>query len=222
MNILVADDDELFIDFLLRALLRDKHTVDTATDGIEAIRKALLTEYDIILLDVLMPLADGITVCNELRSKNRHAPILFLSSVTDKMTRISGLNEGADDYLIKPFHYDELEARMRAITRRPKRIQPEKIIAGGGILTLDSSKKLISFEDQPLDLRPKEYAVLEYLIRNAGKVVAKDELLKNIWHISSNNASNRLEVCMHHIRNKTNLQKKLLKTVRGYGYTISH
>lgn len=220
MNILVADDDELFIDFLTRALQRDKHTIDVATDGIEAIKKARSASFDIILLDILMPLADGINVCTELRSNGCHTPIIFLSSVQDKDTRISGLNEGGDDYISKPFHYDELEARMRAITRRPQHIRSEKITACKGLLELDSTKKCIYFENHELDLRPKEYAVLEYLIRHAGKVVAKDELLQNIWHISATNASNRLEVCAHHIRTKINTRKIVLKTIRGYGYTV--
>lgn len=220
MNILIADDDELLIEFLSRALERDKHTVDTASDGIEAIKKALQTTYDIILLDILMPLADGISVCNELRTKNCHTPIIFISSVQDKDTRITGLNDGGDDYITKPFHYDELEARMRAVTRRPQKIRSEKITASNGLLELDSTKKLIQFDNKQLNLRPKEYAVLEYLIRNSGKVVPKDELLQNIWHISITNASNRLEVCAHHIRAKINTKKSVLKTVRGYGYTI--
>lgn len=220
MNILVADDDILFLDFLTRALIKDKHSVDVAVDGIEALKKAQDSPYDILLLDILMPLADGISVCNELRSSGCHTPILFLSSIQDMVTRITGLNEGGDDYLIKPFHYDELEARMRAIIRRPHDIAPEQISAASGTLTVDGRKKIIYFTQQPLDLRPKEYAVLDYLVRHAGTVISKDELLKNIWHISTSNASNRLEVCMHHIRTKINVQKKILKTVRGYGYTI--
>ena len=220
MNILVADDDELFIDFLARALQKDKHSIDIAADGIEAIKKAQSYTYDVILLDILMPLADGISVCNELRANNCHTPIIFLSSVNDTMTQVSGLNEGGDDYLTKPFNYDELEARMRAVTRRPSQLRPERLPAGSGLLELDSAKKVIFFEDKPLDLRPKEYAVLEYLIRNCGTVVPKDELLKNIWHISVTNASNRLEVCAHHIRSKINKRKSVLKTVRGYGYII--
>lgn len=220
MNILVADDDDLVIDFLVRALKRDKHSVDVARDGIEALRKASDCYFDVLLLDILMPLADGVSVCNELRAQGCDTPIIFLTSISDRQTHITSLNEGADDYITKPFHYDELEARIRAIARRPRKLQPAKLLAGNGILELDLTKKTVTHNGQLLELRPKEYALLEYMIRNAGKVVPKDELLKHVWNIPASNASNRLEVCMHHIRTKINSRKHVLKTVRGYGYII--
>ncbi len=220
MNILVADDDDLVVDFLVRALKRDKHSVDVARDGIEALRKAQSNYFDVMLLDILMPLADGVSVCNELRAHGQDTPIIFLTSLSDRETHITSLNEGGDDYITKPFHYDELEARIRAITRRPRKLEPTKLIAGDGVLELDLARKTVTHNGCLIELRPKEYALLEYMIRNAGKVVPKEELLKHVWNIPASNASNRLEVCMHHIRAKINTRKHILKTVRGYGYTI--
>ncbi len=220
MRVLIADDEELVIEFLERSLRLDKHIVDTAKNGLEVLEKAKDNCYDVIVTDVIMPVKNGMEVCRELRLNNVHTPIIMLTSRDSEAARITGLNAGADDYLTKPFSYKELEARIRAVTRRPHPLQAEIIEAG--TITLDGAKKLITLSGEPLELRPKEYALLEYLVRNEGKVVSKEELLKNVWRISATNASNRLEVCMYHLRNKVNdgAKKQVLKTIRGYGYVL--
>lgn len=220
MRVLIADDEELIIEYLERSLRLDKHIVDTAKNGLEIIEKTRDNAYDVIITDVIMPVKNGLDVCRELRQNNIHTPIIMLTSRDSEAARITGLNAGADDYLTKPFSYKELEARMRAVTRRPQPLRSDIIIVGS--LSLDSSKKIITMHNEPLVLRPKEFALLEYLIRNAGKVVSKDELLKNVWRIPASNASNRLEVCMYHLRNKVNdgAKKQMLKTIRGYGYVL--
>ncbi len=220
MNILVADDDELILEFLERSLRQDKHIVNIARDGNEALQKATDRSYDILIIDIVMPHKDGITLCKELRKTGVETPLILLTSADDENSRVEGLDSGADDYLTKPFSYRELEARIRAVTRRPQTLNPATITAGGGMLSLDSARKVIHLNGTILELRPKEYALLEYLMRHADKVIPKEELLENLWHISATNASNRLEVCMHHIRSKINSKRQILKTVRGYGYII--
>lgn len=219
MQILAVDDEELMIEYLERSLKLDRHVVEIAKDGREAIKKAQAGDYDVILLDVLLPLKNGLEVCETLRAKGNHTPIIFLTSRDDETTKIKGLDQGGDDYLTKPFSYRELEARIRAVTRRPHALEPLTISVGP--LTLKPSQKIIYLGDQPLELRPKEYMLLEYLMRNKDIVISKEDLLQRVWSISATNASNRLEVCMYHIRNKVNKRQKLLKTVRGYGYSLS-
>lgn len=218
MRILVADDEDLVIELLERSLKLDKHIVESAKDGPETIKKVLHNSYDVIILDIIMPGLNGIEVCKRLRKKGIHTPIIMLTSRVGEDAQVKGLDSGADDYLTKPYSYKELEARIRAVTRRPKTVRDPVIQAGP--LSLDTNKKVILLEDDVLELRPKEYALLDYMMHNIGTVISKDELLKNVWRISANNASNRLEVCMYHIRRKVNKKQPVLKTVRGYGYVI--
>lgn len=220
MRVLVVDDEELILEFLERSLKLDKHIVDTARDGLNAFEKASRQSYDVIVLDVIMPHKNGIEVCRDLRHANVHTPILMLTSRDNESSRIEGLDSGADDYLTKPFSYNELTARLRALMRRPRPVQPAELNVGN--LRLDPIKKIIYKNDEALALRPKEYALLEYLMRNPGKVISREEFLKNVWYTSAHNASNRLEVCMYHIRGKVNgnEEQPLLKTIRGYGYVL--
>ncbi len=219
MRILIADDEELIIEFLERSLRIDKHVVDVARNGLEVMQKTEANTYDVIITDVIMPVKNGLEVCKELRENGVHTPIIMLTSRDTEAARISGLDAGADDYLTKPFSYKELSARVRAVARRPQNVAPTQLTVGP--LSLDPVRKVISLDDSRIELRPKEYALLEYLMRNASKVVSKEELLKNVWLITANNASNRLEVCMHHIRGKVNTDdRQVLKTIRGYGYVI--
>lgn len=218
MRVLIADDEDLLLELLERSLKLDKYVVDTAKDGKEALEKSMNNNYDVILADVIMPEMNGLQVCRELRRNNIHTPIIMLTSKSGEPACIAGLDAGADDYVTKPFRYHELEARIRAVARRPKKVEAEQIIVGP--LALDQIKKVISLHGEPIVLRPKEFALLEYLIRNANQVISKEDLLQNVWRISATNASNRLEVCMYHIRTKVNADKQILKTVRGYGYLL--
>ncbi len=218
MRVLIVDDEELVLEFLERSLKLDKYIVDKASNGLDAYEKALKNNYDVVVLDVIMPMRNGLDVCRDLRKAGVHTPIIILTSRDSRESRIEGLDAGADDYLIKPFSYHELEARLRALSRRPRPMQPD--ILRVGPLSLDPAKKLILLDDEVLNLRPKEYALLGYLMRNAGKVISREDLLMNVWMIPASNASNRLEVCMYHIRGKVNAKGQILTTIRGYGYMV--
>jgi two-component system, OmpR family, response regulator len=222
MRILVADDEQILVDFLARSLRLDKNVVDTASEGKDAYCKASKNTYDVVVAGLTMPGKAGLDVCSELRESGIHTPILVLSSSDSEYARIQSLDCGADDYLAKPFGYTEFVARLRALSRRPHQFRPRTVAAGD--LALNQLTKTIVLRGSPLELRPREYALLEYLMLRPGKVISKEELLRNVWLISTQNASNRLEVCMHHIRSKLNshTEKQILKTVRGYGYVISH
>ena len=219
MRILLADSDEMVLEPFEKSLKLDKHIVDIAKDGMEAFEKAMHNAYDTILMDIVLPMKSGVDVCKDLRNKEVHTPIIIISSKGHEDSTIQGLDAGADDYVQHSVGYPELEARIRAINRRPRHMQPKILTAGP--LNLDTAKRIIKLDGKVLELRPKEYAMLAYLIEHAGIVVPKDELLKNIWSVSANNASNRLEVCVCHIRSKfTGKNQNLLKTVRGHGYVI--
>jgi DNA-binding response OmpR family regulator len=220
MKILVVDDEEMIVEFLERSLRLDHNVVDIARNGTEAYEKASQQSYDVVILDIIMPGKNGLDVCHDLRELGVNTPVMLLSSKDGEVARIEGLDAGADDYMTKPFSYNELTARLRALMRRPLNLLPSIISLGD--LSLDPVKKVISLEGKELELRPKEYSLLEYLMRNPGRVIPKDELLKNVWLISASNASNRLEVCMHHLREKININPDdtILSTIRGYGYVL--
>lgn len=220
MRVLVIDDEEVILEFLARSLSAERHTVDVARDGIEGAQRAMKQPQDVIILDVMMPHKSGLEVCRELRAANIHTPIILLTSLDGEAARIEGLDAGADDYLTKPFSYGELSARVRALARRPHRTLRPVIRVGR--LQLDTAHYEIALNGRALTLRPKEYALIEYLMRHPDRVVTKEELLRSVWSVSSLNASNRLEVCIHHLRDKLNVEGEveILHTVRGYGYML--
>lgn len=221
MRILLAEDDLRLRDVLQRALREHAFAVDVVADGGAAEVEAAVNEYDAIILDVVMPRKSGLDVCRELRRRGNRTPILMLTARDSVNDRVSGLDAGADDYLIKPFELDELLARLRAIMRRGPVLQAEQVTVGD--LIVDTRSQTASRGGFPLDLTTREYILLEYLARNAGRVVGRAELTEHVWDSNHDPASNALEVYIGRVRRKleSHNAQPLLHTRRGSGYLLS-
>jgi len=218
MRILLVEDNKKLSDYLKKGLENQSYSVDCAYDGEEAEKMALYGEYDLIILDILLPIKDGITVCKNLRDKNINIPIIMLTAKAQTEDKIIGLDSGADDYLPKPFDFDELLARIRALLRRPKEKIPE-IIKVQDII-LDNSEHIVKKDDKIIYLTLKEYAVLEYLIRNKNLALNREQILEHCWDFSFDSFSNIVDVYIKRLRKKldpTNYEK-YIQTVRGIGY----
>jgi two-component system copper resistance phosphate regulon response regulator CusR len=221
MRILIIEDDEYIIEFLERSLSKDKHIVDTARSGDVGYDKALSRNHDIVILDVLLPRKDGLSICRDLRGTGYTKPIIMLSSQDSYSSRIRGLDAGADDYMVKPFSYQELKARLRALGRRPAKVMPTVLKAHG--IELNPVNREVTKNGKVLPLRPKEYLLLEYFMKNIGEAVAREELLQKVWGIGTGNTSNRLDVYIKHLRTQiddSEAKGSLIKTVRGMGYRL--
>ena len=220
MNILVVEDDELTSWFVKRVLKTDGHFAQIVSDGQKGFEKAQSPEFDAIILDVLLPSKNGVQICSDLRRLRITTPILILSSKSSEEERITGLDAGADDYMAKPFSYQELRARIRAITRRPSIILQSNLTVGG--LTLDPEKREVTRDGQSIRLRPKEYELLEYMMRNPNSALTRRVLLKKVWGVHGDNSSNRLEVHIRQLRTKIDkpFSKKMIKTVHNVGYKL--
>ncbi len=220
MKILVVEDDELTAEFIAKTMRLENHDVVVANDGLEGFKLANTSGYGAIILDVLLPHKNGLEICKDLRRLRISTPILILSSESSEKARIDGLDAGADDYLVKPFNYKELQARIRAITRRPSVVIQSKLRAVD--LTLDPASHEVHRTGTKLKLRPKEYDLLEYMMRNPNTALSRAQLLKDVWGIFADNSSNRLEVHIRHLREKVdkNHKHKLIQTVRGIGYRL--
>lgn len=221
MNILVVEDDELVAEFIKRALKQQNHYAVSVGDGLEGFKKAQSAEFDAIILDVVLPMKDGLSICRDLRRLKVSTPILILSAQVDEDSRIAGLDAGADDYLVKPFSYRELHARLRAITRRPSSVVQSRLKAGN--LALDPDSREVTRNGLRIELRPKEYELLEYMMRNPNTAIPKRVLLSRVWGINSDATSNRLEVYIRHLRGKIGDESKkgLITTVRNVGYKLA-
>lgn len=223
MRILVVDDEEMIIEFLTRALALDGHIVEKAYDGADGLQKAVTKQYDVMILDVLMPERDGLSVCRELRERGSSLPVLMLSTRQTAHDRVSGLDSGADDYLVKPFTYDELAARLQALHRRPRDLLPSIVHIND--LVIDPARKIVTKADHEVELTPREFEVLEYLCAHQNRAVSKEELLTKIWGVKMRNSSNRVEVCVKALRLKldapgTTANESCIETVRAFGYAM--
>lgn len=215
MRILVIEDQP-DIQRLLRACLEDEgYAVDTACDGEVGLAKALVWPYDVVVLDLMLPKLDGLSLLERLRER-RSTPVLILSAKDTLPDRVRGLDDGADDYLTKPFERAELLARLRAIIRRAAGQSQSTILVGS--VSVDLRSKLVSVDDVPIALTSREYSVLEYLITHQGRVVSRDELLDHLSDEHDESNSNSLEVFISNIRRK--LRATLIETRRGFGYVI--
>ncbi len=220
MRVLLVEDDKELSSLVEKLLTDENYVVDTAFDGEVGEEKALANEYDAIILDLTLPKKDGLEVCKSLRAEGAKTPILMLTGRATISEKVTGLDSGADDYLVKPFGAKELYARLRAVMRRPAKVLPKELVVGP--LELDPSTHEVKRDGQLIDLMPKEYSLLEFLMRNPGQVCTREELLNHVWGVYSNNSSNRLEVYIRYLRNKVDLDfdEDLIKTVRGTGYKI--
>ncbi len=221
MRILLAEDDTRLNDLLSRALRARAFAVDVVADGAAAVVEAAVNEYDAIILDVTMPRRSGLDACTDLRRRGLQTPILLLTARDAVHDRVAGLDAGADDYLTKPFELDELLARLRAIMRRGHELHDERIVIGD--LVVDTRTQQVVRHGVLLDLTTREYTLLEYLVRHAGRVVSRAELTEHVWDANHDPASNALEVYIGRVRRKIECGRSspLLHTRRGAGYLLS-
>ncbi len=220
MRILLVEDDPQMARIIRRGLAENAYAVDAVSAGEDALYRAGLADYDAIVLDVMIPPPDGLEVCRRLRAEGAATPILMLTARDAIADRVGGLDAGADDYLVKPFQFEELLARLRALLRR--RGAPDAPVVSVGGLELDTRSHRVRVEGQPIALTTKEYALLEYLARNAGRIVGRAEIADHVWDEEFDPFSNLIEVYVNRLRR--NLEKvtprKLIHTVRGAGYML--
>jgi two-component system copper resistance phosphate regulon response regulator CusR len=221
MRILLVEDELNAARMLAKGLRQRAYAVDLAADGEEALYQASVNEYDLIILDVLLPLKDGFEVCRELREAGSTTPILMLTARDAVQDRIAGLDLGADDYLVKPFDFHELLARVRALLRRGATLRPETLTIAD--LVIDTRAQQVRREHKQIDLTAKEYALLEYLARRAGEVVSRADIAEHVWNESFDPFSNSIEVYIQRLRRKLDegYAPKLIRTRRGAGYSLA-
>jgi two-component system, OmpR family, response regulator len=219
MRVLVVDDEKKIADSIKRGLEQERFAVDVAYDGEEGYDLASMESYDVIVLDVMMPKMDGFEVCRKLREDENHTAILMLTAKGEVEDKVAGLNVGADDYLPKPFAFEELVARIKALTRRPKETVPSKLKAGD--LELDTATFEVKRGEKPIELSKKEFALLEFLLRHKDKVLSKDQIIQNVWDYESDVLPNTVEVYIKYLRKKIDAgAKPLIETIRGFGYKL--
>jgi two-component system copper resistance phosphate regulon response regulator CusR len=220
MRLLIVEDDAALADMLARSLREAGYAVDVAADGEAAIVQAAVNNYDAIVLDVGLPRADGTAVSRELRRRGNTAAILMLTARDAVRDRVAGLDAGADDYVTKPFSLDEVQARLRALLRRPTRVLHDRLVIGD--LVVDTAAQTATRADQPISLTTKEYVLLEYMARNAGRVIGRAELTEHVWDENHDPFSNALEVYINRLRGKVDGDhaRKLIHTHRGAGYRL--
>lgn len=220
MRILIVEDDKKVGGFLQKGLEEEQYAVDLCRNGTDALYMAQTTPYDVIILDIMLPGKDGFTVCRELRKNSILTPILMLTAKDEIEDKVTGLSEGADDYLTKPFSFEELLARTRALLRRSQDYKTKTLQAGD--LKMDPLRRTVSRAGKRIDLTGKEYALLEYLMRNRGRIVTPSMILDHVWDMNYVGSSNIVNVYINHLRNKIDKdrQVKLIQTVRGHGFRI--
>ena len=222
MKLLIIEDEHIIATSLKKGLEQEHYTVDLAFDGLTGFDLAASSDYDLILLDLMLPKLDGLTLCQRLRSDNNHTPILMLTAKNQLEDKIKGLNSGADDYLTKPFAFEELLARIRALSRRPQKTNGKILTIGN--LSLNTSTFEVKRGDKLIQLSNKEYSLLECFLRHPHQILNKDQLIQYVWSYESDILPNTVEVYIRNLRQKIDLPFKkepsLIKTIRGFGYKI--
>lgn len=221
MQILVVEDEKKIANFLRRGLLEEGYMVDLAGDGEEALFKLDINEYDLVILDLMIPKVDGIVVCRKIREENTNIPIVILTAKDAIEDKVAGLDAGADDYLSKPFSFEELCARIRALLRRGKNATPAILTFDN--LTLDPATRTADREGKKIYLTTREYALLEYFMRYPNIVLTKTRLLEHVWDYNYEGFSNVVETYIKYLRKKLNANPKdreLIHTLRGTGYIL--
>jgi len=221
MRILVIEDNQQLAELIKRGLSEAGYAVDIAFSGEEGEEYADSVPYDLIILDIILPGKDGIAVCRELRQKRVKTPVLMLTAKNSLGDKVEGLDSGADDYLVKPFEFEELYARIRALLRREENLLPRKLKAGD--LVLDMTTRRVWREDRPIELTAKEYSILEYLMRHPGLVITRIMLEQHVWNLEMDSASNLIDVYISRLRRKIDEGEKarLIQTVKGVGYRLA-
>lgn len=222
MRLLLVEDEPDAARVLARGLREQSYAVDVAADGESALFHAHMTDYDAVILDVMLPIADGLSVCRAIRESGSSVPILMLTARDGVDARIEGLDSGADDYLVKPFAWGELLARLRALVRRARYpVLPARVAIGP--LVLDTRARRAWVSDRALSLTAKEYALLEYLVRRAGDVVSRADLAEHVWDEHYDPLSNVVDVYVQRLRRKLDRpgRESLIRTRRGEGYQLA-
>lgn len=216
MKILVVEDEHKIATSIKKGFEQESWICDVAFDGEEGYDLASSGDYSVIVLDLMLPKKDGLAIAKELRTQGIHTPILMLTAKGEISDKVSGLDSGADDYLVKPFAFEELVARVKALTRRPSKIQRE--VTKVGDVVLDSKLQEVYKKDKTVLLSKKEYQLFEYLVKNREKTISKEEIISHVWDYDTNILPNTVEVFIKYLRNK--LGKDIIKTIRGFGYRI--
>jgi len=222
MRILVVEDEHKIANSIKKGLEQESYAVDVAYDGIEGYDLAAGEEYDAIILDLMLPGMDGLAICNKLRAESIHTPILILTAKDQLDDKVKGLNSGADDYLVKPFAFEELLARIRALLRRP--VKSDGIILKVESLSLDTRNYEVKRASKLIKLSAKEYALLEYLLRHPNLTLTKNQIIGHVWNYDADILPNTVEVYIGYLRNKIDRPYKnkppLIHTIRGFGYRL--
>lgn len=220
MRVLIVEDEKNLREIVASRMAREGHAVDTATDGQEALDFIDSVSYDCVILDIMLPQKDGLSVLQDMRSKGNHAPVLLLTARDSVRDRVTGLDYGADDYLVKPFAYDELSARVRALLRRGADNK------SGTLAFADLSMNLLNREvnrgGRTIDLTVREFSLLEYMLRNPNRVLTRDQIINHVWNVDFDNDTNVVNVYIRYLRGKIDEGEsvKLIHTIRGVGYIM--
>jgi two-component system, OmpR family, response regulator len=222
MKILVVEDERKIADAIKRGLEQESYAVDAVYDGEQGLSYALDPDYDLVILDRMLPGMDGVAICKELRAQAVHIPVLMLTARGQTEDRVTGLDAGADDYLVKPFAFEELLARIRALLRRPKATLSNTLEVDD--LVLDVTNCVAMRAGEQIALTSKQYALLEYLMRHKNQLISKDRLIAHVWNDDADILPNTVEVYIGYLRNKIDRPFKkrpaLIHTVRGFGYKL--
>jgi heavy metal response regulator len=220
MRILVIEDEKKIADFIRRGLKEEGYSVDTAYEGQTGLFLAKTNDYDVILLDIMVPKVDGLTLCKRLREEKVSTPVIMLTARNTVEDKVTGLDSGADGYLTKPFAFEELLARVRAILRKKGTTQSTRLKVAD--LELDLLTHKVTRDGREITLTAKEYSLLEYLMRNAGTVVTRTMISEHVWDIDFDTFTNVIDVYINYLRNKIDYtgRKKLIHTIRGRGYIL--
>jgi two-component system OmpR family response regulator len=219
MRILIVEDDPQIASFIVKGLKQSGYAVDQCADGEEAITLTSTTAYDAAVVDVMLPKLDGLSLVRRLRQQQNRVPVLFLSAKASVDDRVNGLQAGGDDYLTKPFSFSELLARVQALIRRSTQAaEPSRLTAGD--LQLDLLTRSVTCAGKTIELQSREFALLEYLMRNCGRPVTKTMILEHVWDYSFDPQTNVVDVLVHRLRGKIDPEKTRLQTIRGVGYVL--
>jgi two-component system OmpR family response regulator len=220
MRILMVEDDVAVAGFVRQGLREASYAVDWASDGVEGLHLASTEDYDAIVLDLMLPRMDGLTLLRNLRLRKTDTPIICLTARDGVNDRVEGLNAGADDYLAKPFSFAELQARINALLRRGHRLTNNPIVVGD--LSVDVLSRVVQRGSQRIDLSPREFALLEYLARNAGNILSRTMLIEHVWDMNQDPLTNVVDVHVNRLRKKVDhgFNEPLIHTIRGVGYVL--
>lgn len=214
MRILVIEDEHRIAEALKKGLEQERYAVDLAYTGRDGYELATCEDYDLIVMDLMLPMMDGNTICSKLRKESIHTPILMLTAKSQVSDKVRGLDNGADDYLTKPFAFEELLSRIRALLRRPKSETNNELVSGD--ILMDTKSFLVKIGGNPITLSSKEYSLLEYLLRHKNMIVSKEQIISHVWDYDSDILPNTVEVYVKKLRAKG----IVITTMRGFGYKL--